>query len=139
MTPTTKITIGESFSATEDTTSIECKADKIEHTFNVTELGAGPANAIAEAIGRGIRNINEPARSGRKLFNRSGHLADGITANAADDGEWSIVPPADRLQDPDLVTRLAELVPAITKPTEQPTVKAAIEETTNQIARVSKR
>jgi hypothetical protein len=139
MAETKTVTIGTSFAAMGDYTSVECRADELEHTFDVSALGEGPAAAIRDAIARGIRSISEPARSGRPLFNRSGHLANGISASAEPDGGWSIAAPPDRLQDPALAERLAELVPAIAKPLDQPPVKSAIEQTTNQIVRVKRR
>lgn len=59
----TKITINESFEARGEYTSVSCKAEPIEHTFDAAKLGEGPARAIAKTISDGIKAITASASS----------------------------------------------------------------------------
>lgn len=113
--------------------SIETRTDGLTADLDPVELGEGPAAAIAEAISAGIRGISERARDGRRqLFNRSGKLANGISVVQVGT-EFEIRAPPDRLQDPALAERLAELVSAIAAPLSDRGVQQAIDRTTRSI------
>lgn len=130
------VTLDASFTAKAEHCSIECRAEPLEHVFDESELGRGPAAAIATAIATGIRNIAAPA-AGRhhKEFNVTGHLARNIHAVPVGK-EWAVVPPPDRLnRDPKLLERLRGLVPVIDNPLAAPAVVKAIEATPAVIIR----
>lgn len=124
---TTRITLDESSSSTSGGTSATTIAQPLEHDFDPVALGDGPAHAIRDAVADGIRAITEMSKDGKhRLFNRTGHLVDGVEIGV-DGDTYAIVAPEDRLEDDDVMQKLAELVAAITDPLGIPAVAAAIE------------
>lgn len=123
-----EITLGHSSRAAGKYYSIETKAQPITFRLDEEALASRPAEAIAAAVREGIASISEWTRKGRQLFNNTGRLRDGITA-VLDGGRWLITAPPDRLQDPDVLARLLEAVPALTDPLSHPLVRQAVEAT----------
>lgn len=101
-------------------------ADELVIEMDPLKLGQGPAEAIRRAIVAGIRGISARGRDGHRLFNRTGHLADGIDVQSTG-SEYQITAPGDRLEDPAVASRLAELVPAIRDPLTPDVVQAIVD------------
>ena len=62
-------------------TTIEIESEPLVHVFDDTALGAGPAQAIKEALERGIKAINQTARPSTLAFRRRARKA--LTAGAS--------------------------------------------------------
>ncbi len=96
------------------------------------------ADVIASECAAGIRAITEMSRDGKhRLFNRTGHLADGLHVEAQGDG-FAILTPADRALTDDQMERLAELVPVIADPFTSPKVQAAVQEQWERVVGVKR-
>ncbi len=103
--------------------------DELVYDLDPVHLGEPVAEVIRAQVQAGIRGITEMSRDGRhRLFNKTGHLADGITVERDGDG-FAISAPSDRLADDAVVARLVELVPVIADPTGTAEVQRAIEKT----------
>ena len=112
-----KHTLGRSYSGGGEHASVKVKADVIEIDLDVARMAKGPADALAAAVAAGIRNIGVGAKEGaHRLFNKTGHLASGITASATGPGTYQIVPPSDRLNDAGMMERLKALLNVDEKP-----------------------
>lgn len=141
-------------------TSVSVTGDAIALEPDERELAKGPATALRDAITRGIAAIAEsvtPATmrrrraegsSSTKLFNSTGHLADGLSVEAQPDGSYHIAAPPDRLQPSrfgraDLervIARLRAAVPALRDPTTVVELKQALEQTVREaLIRVRRR
>ena len=132
------------------TKDVTIKADPIEVDLDPVELGKGPAEAIAKAIGDGIRGCDLPAKPGtikrrqaqgitsQNKWNATGRLAESIAAARDGDGYVIGVGAADRLQDPQMLAELARDIPEIRDPV-TPEVEQAIEKTAESIVTVRRR
>lgn len=90
------------------------------------------AVAIRDAIVTGIKEIPErhgKRHDGRRPFNATGKLVNGVRLEKNSDGTYSIMVPPDRLQNPVVLERLLVLVPVISDPFSSPKIAAALEQT----------
>ena len=95
---------------------ISVKSEALTVDLDPAKLAAPVAEAIKEEIAAGIRGISEKGRSGRRLFNNTGHLASDLSISSAG-AELHIAAPPDRLQAAGvLFSRLVELVPVLSDP-----------------------
>jgi len=105
------------------TVSIRVKSEPLVHTFDEDELARGPAEAIRDVVADQIRAIDENAaqstiakrrregRTGTRLFNDSGKLADELkVVKSGDTFETRVGPSRLTGATRDLVSRLFELV-----------------------------
>lgn len=106
---------------TTTTTSPEWKLELDE-----AKIAEPVARVIRDEIAAAIRALPVDPVTGRKPFNNTGHLVNGLTIEKNSDGSWSVVAPSDRLQDPRMMARLLELVPLIGDPMLSPRVQAAV-------------
>ena len=144
-----KTTIDESRKHTHGSASVKVSADALEIETDPIVLGLAPANAIAKAIGDGIRNCNVQASPGtikrRKAqgissetkWNATGKLAASIEAQRDQFG-YAIVAADDRLKEPGLLAELAQDVPVIDAPITAE-VDEAIEQALDTMLQVRKR
>jgi hypothetical protein len=134
-TMTTTITIDPKFTATAESSSVECQGDALEHVFDPAKLAGVPATAIRDAIAADIRSSPTRDRRGGQAWNKSGHLAQDMTVEQQPDGTFAVVTPPDRLQDPDVQQRFADAIAAAHAPLENQKVQAAIAATTASIVK----
>lgn len=99
-------------------------ADPITYELDEAKLGQPVAEVIRQEIAAAIRAIPADAK-GHRPFNATGHLVTGLRIELID-GAWAVTVPADRLESPELMARLVELVPMIADPTRSPRVMEAI-------------
>jgi hypothetical protein len=131
---TDRLTFDESRVTRAGVVTVTVTAQPLEVELDEQVLAQKPAEAVAQAIGDGIKGITEMARSGKhRLFNRTGELANGIEALPWDGEGYPIAAPDGYLQDPALLERLVALVPVITDPTADPKVVAAIEQSADDM------
>ena len=128
----TKVLLDESGTMEIGGTSVTIKAEPLEFELDPLVLGAGPAQAIAESISRGISQTSA-RRGNRRKWNATGHLAQGIAAVKMGDG-YAIVAPPDRLQDPALLEQLTADIPEIESPI-TPEVDRAIDAIADLVVR----
>jgi len=109
--------------------SVEFKPAKLEHNLDPKDLGKGPAEALARAIGNGIKSISATSKDGHQMFNVTGRLANGIHATFdAAAGDFRIETPPDRALSRLQIDRLVELVPALSEPLDNPGMEVALVE-----------
>ena len=100
-------------------------ADPIDIETDESKLGQPIVEVIRSEIAAAIRAI--PAGpGGHRPFNTTGHLVDNLRIEPSGDGGWSVTVPSDRLQTPELLARLIQLVPMIADPMTNPKVQAAV-------------
>lgn len=130
-----RIVIDETKTIAAGAVTITIKAEPL--VFDPPDnLGAVEAAAIASGIADGIRAITQMAKDGKsRLFNRTGKLANELTAIAAAGG-YEIVAPEGYLRADSQMQQLIELVPAIADPTTLRELQAAIEKTMTEMVRV---
>ncbi len=117
-----------------DSYSTTVTRDEIRYELDVNKLAEPVAQVIRDEIRAGIRAIAVMSHDGKhRLFNKTGHLVDGLSIEQTGDGSWSVVAPSDRLGTPELMARLVELVPIIANPLSSPKVQAAIEESWSRL------
>lgn len=147
-----KITINKSYSTRGKNVSINVKAQPIEHHFDDREAARTPAKAIAKMVEERIRHLNKRAapktiakrrrkgRTGTKLFNDTGKLADGITMDE-NAGVFETRAPEGRLSpdQPFILERLLQLINIDPESImRDPKVRAAVEETVREMIEVKR-
>lgn len=109
--------------------SVEIVADTLTVELDEIELEMPAAKAAAWAIRNGISGIRARGADGHRLFNKTGHLREGIRAQQDSwAGGADVVAPEGYLQEDELVDRLAERVPAVTDPLSDFHFQRAVEE-----------
>lgn len=89
---------------------------------------------VGEAHARSVADQMRSQPDGK--WNRTGHLASGLTVRAAGDDSAELVAPADRLQRPGLVDRLAEDIAALHSPERDRRLNEAIDKSADGIVKV---
>jgi hypothetical protein len=137
-----KVVINEPYKVAGQHLSVTVESSPIEVETDELELVRGPARAARDAIAADIRAIAAPVSKstarrpdhvGSKLFNNTGHLANGLRVEEVHGG-LAIVPPADRLQDERVRSRLTELVSSIRDP--RPRIQKALEDAAASVVRI---
>ena len=131
----TRVRVDHSFKHKARYNSVECDGPVIDADLDPLKIGKGPAEAIADAVERGIATNPNKAKSGRRRWVRTGHLSKSITAVPSGNG-YDIIPPPDRLQTPELIAQLAEDIPIVNDPTADPQVQKAIADAATAILKV---
>ena len=104
-----------------------------EVTMTIPEWREATADELADPVARVIRDeiaaaiqAIPPGPNGHRPFNATGHLVQGLQVVRTGEGSYAIYAPPDRLERPELLERLIELVPLIADPMSSPKVQAAI-------------
>lgn len=114
------------------------KAQEITVDLAETPIAKAVAEAALKQIAAGIRAVDEKTPSGRRRWNRTGKLANGLRVEQVGN-EFHIRPPDDRLNFEGALEQLAEDVGRpIERPLEEPPVKKAIQDATEKMVEVKK-
>lgn len=125
--------LGGSFRVRSGDCTVTCKAEPLDHDFDPKRLTKPVADAIADAIERGIANNSQKTADGkRRLFVRTGRLARSIESVRHGDG-YQVVAPPGYLQDDALMERLIETVPVLADPFVDRAVESALDKVTDGV------
>jgi hypothetical protein len=121
---TKKLSIDHTLDVTAGPVRIKATAEPLEIETDPAELVAAPAQAMARALERGIRSVDAQAAdstirqrrakgiASTRRWNATGELARSVRAER-DGKDYVVTVSDDRLQDPELLERLADDVPEL--------------------------